>query len=959
MRLPAILALALFTLAVPVATPAQSGAAVKKPLTHEVYDSWRSIQGIRLSNNGKWLLYASSPQEGDNFVIVKATDGSKEYTFDRGSNVRFSENSQFVIATIVPKREDTLKATRDKVKAEDRPKNNLLILNLATGERTELERITSYTLPDKDSNWFLYRPEPPKAAPAGQPAQTEAKPEGENQEKADEPKKKRGHGEGSTVVLRNLQTGQEVKLENIGTNTFDEKGTRFYFNRTPKEASGHGVFALDLTTSQTRPIIEGLAQYSRLTLTDDGKKIAILTDKDDYNADRPSYSIYTANTDSGAAKRIAHEGDAGIPEGYYIPANSNIRWSEDGSRLLFGTVKKPSDEKRPTVPDDEKITVDIWSYKDIQLQPQQLLGVNAARNRTYTAIYNVSNNRIVQIETPDVTNVTLPRRGNGDFGLYAKALSSGAGSTPDDVFLVDLKTGKEKLLYPNFMGSLFWSPTGRWLVGFDQRTSESFVVDPVSLKKTVLNTRFRHPIYNTTDDRPIGGGPYGTAGWNKDDSVVYVYDEFDIFALDLTKNDPAVSITDGYGRITNTRYRYIVTESEQEFIDPRKPAYLSAFNPRTKRDGFALTTFGSKAAPKSLIFEDFSFSGLNKARDADVFIYQKEDVDLYRDVYVTNSELKDAVRFSDINPQITEYIWPTAELIEWRSLEGEELQGLIYKPSNFDPAKKYPMIAYFYEKSSDNLHNYQTPAPSASVINIAWFTSNGYIVFVPDIPYKIGYPGESAVSSIVPGCNAVISRGYVDPARVGIQGQSWGGYQVGYLITETNMFAAACAGAPVSNMFSAYGGIRYGSGAARQLQYEQGQSRIGGTMWEYPMRYWENSPIFFVDKIQTPLLIMANDQDGAVPYTQGIEFFTALWRLGKPAWMVNYNGEDHNLIQRKNRKDWSLRLSQFFDHYLKDAPMPKWMSEGVPAVQKGETLGHEMPEQKSGSGTQTVPPSIG
>lgn len=952
----------MLTLAAPVTVLGQAGASEKKPLTHEVYDSWKSIQSIRLSNNGKWLLYISAPQEGDNTVFVKATDGSKVYSFDRGSNVRFTEDSQHVIATIIPKREDTLKATREKVKPEDRPKNDLLILNLATGDRTEMERISSYTLPDKDSGWFLYRPEPPKPAPAAKPEEKPAaKPEGENQEKpqAEEPKKKRGHGDGSTVVLRNIQTGQEIKLENVGTLAFDEKGSRLFFNRTPKETTGHGVFVLDIAKNQTRPIIEGLAQYTRIALTEDAKKIAILTDKDDYEAEKPSYSIYIANTDSGAAKRVAFEGDAGIPKGYYIPANSSIRWNEDGDRLFFGTVQKPSDEKKPDVPDDEKVNVDIWSYKDIQLQPQQLLGANAARNRTYDAIYNLGNGKIVQIETPEVTSVTLPRRGNGDYGIYAKALASGAGATPDDVFLVDLRTGKETLLYPNFLGSLYWSPTGRWLVGFDMNTFDVFVVDPKTLKKSVLNKRFLHPIYDTEDDRPIGGSPFGTAGWNKDDSVVYVYDKYDIFALDLTSNDLAKSVTDGYGRITNTVYRYTSLDPEQEFIDPTKPAYLTAFNPRTKREGFAVTTFNSESAPKNLILDDFGYGGLNKARDADVFIYQKEDVDLYRDVYVTDSTLKDGKRFSDINPQTADYIWPTVELIEWRSLEGEELQGLIYKPSNFDPAKKYPMIAYFYEKSSDGMHTYQTPAPSASVINIAWFTSNGYIVFVPDIPYKIGYPGESAMSSIVPGCNAVINRGYVDPARVGIQGQSWGGYQVGYLVTETNMFAAACAGAPVANMFSAYGGIRYGSGSARQLQYEQGQSRIGGTMWEYPMRFWENSPIFFVDKVQTPLLIMANDQDGAVPYTQGIEYFTALWRLGKPAWLVVYNGEDHNLVQRKNRKDWSLRLSEFFDHYLKGAPMPKWMSEGIPATEKGQTLGHEMPEQKSGSGTQTVPPSIG
>mgnify|MGYP000876570404 FL=1 len=205
------------------------------------------------------------------------------------------------------------------------------------------------------------------------------------------------------------------------------------------------------------------------------------------------------------------------------------------------------------------------------------------------------------------------------------------------------------------------------------------------------------------------------------------------------------------------------------------------------------------------------------------------------------------------------------------------------------------------------------------------------------------------MSAIIPGVHKILSMGFVDKDRMGIQGQSWGGYQVAYMVTETNMFRAAGAGAPVSNMFSAYGGIRWGSGLVRQMQYEHGQSRIDGTIWDKPLRYLENSPIFFVDKVQTPLLIMSNDKDGAVPWYQGIELFTALRRLEKPAWLLVYNNEDHNLVQRKNRKDLSIRLSQFFDHYLKGAPMPVWMAEGVPAVNKGRTMGTEIVPPKTGN----------
>lgn len=252
------------------------------------------------------------------------------------------------------------------------------------------------------------------------------------------------------------------------------------------------------------------------------------------------------------------------------------------------------------------------------------------------------------------------------------------------------------------------------------------------------------------------------------------------------------------------------------------------------------------------------------------------------------------------------------------------------------------MMVYFYERNSNGLHNYRPPAPSASTINIPFFVSNDYIVFVPDIKYDIGLPGPSAYNCIIPGVQSIVARGFVDAENMAIQGQSWGGYQVAHLITRTNMFKAAGAGAPVVNMTSAYGGIRWGTGMSRMFQYEQTQSRIGGTLWEKPLYYQQNSPLFYMDRVNTPVLIMHNDEDGAVPWYQGIEMFMALKRLNKPAWLLQYNGEDHNLRQRKNRKDLSIRLSQFFDHYLKGAPAPLWMTEGLPAVEKGRTLKYEL-----------------
>lgn len=932
--------------------------AQKKVLTHDAYDSWKSLTGTRMSDNGAWIAFTISPQDGDNTFEIKAVNGSKAYKFDRGQNVQFSSDSRFAIATIVPPAKELKEATEKKTPAEDRPKNSLLILNLATGDETRLERITSFSMATKGGDWILYRPEPPKKEEA-KPAATQAAPAAPAAPQKPEDKKVAGHGNGSTIVLRNLQSGKEVKLDNVGLSQFNELGTRLYYTVTPEGLTGHGVFALDLATQKSTTLMEGLAQYRRIVVTEDDKQAAILCDLDDYRGKEPSHSIYLVGTDGKNLRRSAMAGDAGIPDGWMINKSSSLRWSKSGDRVEFSTAPKPkSDEKPAQAESTDKAELDVWSWTDKALQPEQLLRAGAEKSRTYSAIYDLKANKVFQVETVDHPDVTMPRNLNGDWGIISEDEFSGAGSVPGDVYRINIKTGAVTPIDKGGYVSASFSPTGRWILLFDLATKVSSVMDPATGQSRAYSSQVPYPIHDIDDDHPTGGGPYGITGWSQDDSVAYVNDQFDIWAVNMASGAPAQCVTGQYGRNWRRVVRLDAVDPELEFIDPAVVRYFSVFDTTTKQDGVARGSFNAFQSPRVLFMEDALIGNLQKARKADVFFFQRETVKDYRDVYVSSdSDLKNPKRFSDANPQTAEYVWPTVQLVNWTSLDGQRMQGKLYRPDNFDSTKEYPMITYFYELESDSLNQYQTPAPSASVINISWFVSNGYFVFVPDVTYKTGYPGEGAMSCIVSGVNHVVEMGNVDRKKLGIQGQSWGGYQVAYLVTETNMFAAAGAGAAVSNMFSAYGGIRYGSGLVRQMQYEGGQSRIGGTPWQYPLRYLENSPIFFADKVQTPLLMMNNDKDGSVPYTQGIEFFTALWRLKKPVWMLVYNNEDHNLIQRKNRKDLSVRLGQFFGYYLKGDPMPLWMKEGIPATKKG-TYGFEPAEgeKKAGGSNPEVLP---
>ncbi|MEM9987072.1 MAG: prolyl oligopeptidase family serine peptidase, partial [Bacteroidota bacterium] len=388
---------------------------------------------------------------------------------------------------------------------------------------------------------------------------------------------------------------------------------------------------------------------------------------------------------------------------------------------------------------------------------------------------------------------------------------------------------------------------------------------------------------------------------------------------------------------------YQSLDDEEEFM-PAGDWMLVGNHENDKSSGYYRLIDGAEGkVVEELIHSAHRYTALSKAQDAETLLFRRQSYREYPELWMTDARFREPKQLTLTNPQQKDYRWGTVEMISWEAFDGRDFDGLLYKPDDFDPSKKYPVLIYFYEKTSNRLHSYSTPAPSRSIIYPSWYNSNGYVVFMPDIAYDTGEPGPDAYNSVVSGAEALIARyPWVDADNIGIQGQSWGGYQVAYLVTRTNMFKAAMAGAPVSNMTSAYGGIRWGSGRSRMFQYERTQSRLGTTLWENRTRYIENSPLFYADRVETPLLMMHNDDDGAVPWYQGIEYFVALRRLQRPVWMLVYNGEAHNLRQWPNRIDLSIRMSQFFDHYLKGEPAPKWMSQGVPATQKGKDLGYEL-----------------
>jgi dipeptidyl aminopeptidase/acylaminoacyl peptidase len=981
-------AIALFLLA----TPAFLGAQVtgKKALEHEDYDIWKNISGRALADNGEWIAFVVSPREGDGVMTIRSIGDrtARIVELDRASGPQITGDSRFLIFTIDPMHAVVDSLEREGTSRDEVPKDSLGVVDLSSAFSGgsfddgffRAERIQSWKIPAEDGSYLAYLLEPEEEE-ADSTAEGEEPEEerpargrrggrpGTGQEGEEEDQEK---AEGDELVFRDLRSGEETRFQDVTAYFFTEDGNWLVYSASNEDGTADGVFAVRTSSGEASPLLTGEGEYSAVTLADNGDQVAFLSNRDDWEADEPAFTVYHATLGDDEARPVATEGTPGIPEGWWVsdnrlsgrPGGGALSFSENGSRLFFATAPRPEpeDEEEEEIPEDEQVVVDIWNWKDPLIQPMQKVQAESRRNQNFLAYATTEDFRVVQLGTETIPVVTVGMEGNGPLALgmtdqYVKYgwYVSHDGSYKD-VFLMDMATGEAEMIR-EFDGNRYWtlSPAGRYVSWFDGVEKAWMIMDVATKEVRNVSEDIPVPVHYEADDQPDEPPPYG-GEWLANDQGFLINDLYDIWQVDPSGLVAPTSLTEGVGRENNTRFCLYDLEEGRgrngglrscggaggpEGVDPTGDILLLAFNHGTKASGIYSDSFDRRREPRELVMDDVRFGNPVKADDADVVLLTRSTFREFGDLWLTDSSFEDMEKISYANPQQEDYSWGDAELIEWVSNDGIPIQGILIKPEGFDPSRKYPMMVYFYERSSDGLHNYRNPSAGGSV-NSSFYVSRGYVFFIPDIPYEIGHPGESAIDAVVPGVLKIVDQGYVDKDRIGAQGHSWGGYQLAYMVTRSNLFAAVEAGAPVSNMTSAYGGIRWQSGMNRAFQYEHTQSRIGGSLWEETLRYINNSPLFEADKVNTPLLMLHNDEDGAVPWYQGIEFFMALRRLQKPVWLINYNGEPHGVRKPQNQKDWTIRMQQFFDHYLKDAPPPVWMVEGVPAVLKGKTLGLEL-----------------
>ncbi|MFZ6801126.1 S9 family peptidase [Undibacterium sp. Di24W] len=902
------------------------------PRAVEIADmaAWKGISAAAISANGQWGAWRISESEGDANVVVKSLNGKEEYSFPAGQgagSLEFSDDGLWLAFTahMNKKEQDAAKKAKKPVQTK------VTLVDLKTGKATTVDKVRKFAFANQRGGWIaMHKAMADSAAPAAPaPAVPGVPPV---------PAKPKG----SDLLLKNLKTGVSLNLGNVSEFEFDHQGRFLAYLVDATDKAGNAVVVQTLDSGASQVLDEGDAVYEKLLWNDKGNGFTVLKGIEDKAYQDKLWNAlgFRLESNNGFAKTIVDPSKLkDFPADMTVSGDAQPRWSKDFAWISFGikeAKKKPKEEKKEPEA-DEKVNLVLWHHQDRRLPTQQKVQQDMDKKRSAAALYRVAEDKFVRLGDEKLTSVSMPLAGDWalaqDDSEYQRQASMD-GRRFSDVYAVNLKNGERRLLNKQASWTFSLAYDGRHYLHYED--GHFFSIEMATGKRHNLTAGLNVSFVNLEDDHNVVKPPVQPFGWSADSRFVLLSDGWDIWKMPAD-GGKAVQLTSD-GQRDQVRYqRRMVLDQDEKGIDLSKPQYFSAYGEWTKKAGFLRLEPSGNA--KRLAFDDVSYRRLLKAEKADVFLLSKESAIAPPDLYVSGEQLSDARKLTDLVNQEKNYTMGSgAMLVNYIGTDGKKLQGALFLPTNYQAGKAYPTIVYIYEKLSQGLNSYTPPVVGGGGFNRSYYTSHGYAVFNPDITYRLNDPGVSAKESVLPALQAAIATGVVDAKRVGLQGHSWGGYQTAFLVTQTDVFKAASAGAALTNMISMYSLVYKNSGSTNQAIFESSQGRFLGAYNDHWEAYVRNSPVFFAKNVKTPLLMLQNDVDGAVDYTQGVEYFNTLRRAGKDVIMLEYPGENHGLVKKPNQKDYMQRMKEFFDFHLKDKAAPEWLNKGVAWLKMEEHL---------------------
>ena len=912
-----------------------------KPLTLTDIMHFESLGKPVISDKGQVIAVESSPDRGNSHVIVKNILSQLAYQVAGGSDPQVSHDGRYVAVAVKP---SLLTLETSDAKAKKKLKSAMVLLDTQTGTQTRFERVQEFTFSDEGKHlaiWFEADDESKKEAES-KAIETLVEVGTASIAKPAKPKvDKFDQGRRFTLLSLENQT-QQIDIEQVTGYVFDKGNRRLALAVNDIANKQHQLQLVDLNTNKKTVVFDSPSQQvGALALAKNGRWLAFTQGKDSELPHGRRYQLSLVDLSSGKINKTPES-----PE-WKLNRYTHLSFSLDSERLFFGRVPEVSQQLSLQKITEEKDLFDadivtaqrglkVWHGDDPRIKPHEIKQYEDEQKRSYLAVLHLGSNNLVQLGDKTVPDVTISQHKRfmlASSDLPYRKMATWAGFY-QDYYLVDINTGLKVpfLTQQPSDAEPSLSGNGKYVVYYQQ--GNVYLYDIEQAQRSNLTRSLKVSFADEDHDYPSSAPGYGFGPWLKDDAGILVYDKYDVWQFN-TESKAGFTLTEGKGRAHKIQYRLEGLADNPD--EPTELAYnatilLHGYSDKTKADGFYQARLG-EAGIKTLMQGEYKLTVLGRSHDADTIVFSKERFDLFPDLYTASySAPQNAVKQTDLDKQRQAFNWSQAELVHWTNGDGKPLDGVLIKPTNYQADKRVPVLVYYYRFMTDRLHAF----PQMNINhrpNFAWYINNGYAVFLPDIRFEIGYPGASSVQALTSGVQKLIDMGVADPDAIGLQGHSWSGYQTAFAITQTKMFKAAVAGAPVANMTSAYSGIRHSTGVARQFQYETGQSRIGASLFAALQKYIENSPVFYADRIQTPLMIMFGDKDDAVPWEQGVEMYLAMRRAGKDVVFLQYEDEPHHLKKYPNKLDYSIRMMQYFDHYLKGTPAPAWLSKGEAYVE--------------------------
>jgi len=884
-------------------------AQQKKTLTPDDYKKWERLSSTVISQDGQWIGYRISNEDRDTLYLVNIKTDSV-FREAHGSGLAFSSDSKWAVFRIgvAPKKAKTMLEKKQPVHYR------MGLIFLPTGERTVYKEVSSFRFP-KEGACLAATLYPPKGSKA----------------------------KGQDLIVMDLEKKNTRTIGHVSAYAFNRTGRWLAYIVQPGDGLGNGVELYDLRNRNIRILASDTVTFKKLAWAKKGDALAFMKQLKNKNFKEDNYELWTYRRldKSSSPVRFNPEDDTTFTAGMRITPSGGITWSEDEETVFFGlqpwTPKKSSSEKKKSKKDstgqqktkkDEKLPgVDVWHWKDPYIQPRQKKTYTVDKNRSFLSMYDLEKKHFMQIADSTYPFTTLSGDQKNALINTRKPYQPQFRLTYADYLQVNLLTGARRDVLKHHTGYIVASPAGKYLLYFKDKQWWTYNLG--SGEKVNITGSLGVAFWNTKDDHPAEvRPPFGYGGWMKDDRYVLLYDEYDVWAC---KPDGSSSMKLTSGRDGQNIYRVIRFDYEEKYLDPKQPLYFRVNGDKTKKSGLARLVWGKD--PELLLFEDKMVSGIAKARMNGRFIFTDMTYEQPPVLYSTDGDFKQISEVVRSNKQQDQYAWGRAELISFTNKNGRQLQGVLHYPANYQEGKKYPMVVYIYEIRSNSLHYYINPSVTSSY-NVTNYVQQGFFVFQPDIVYRLDDPGISAVECVVPAVEEVLKTGMVDRKKIGLMGHSWGAYQTAFIVTQTDLFSAAVAGAPLTDMISMYTEVYWNSGSPNQNIFETSQGRFTQPYWKIMDKYIANSPMFQAQNITAPILVTFGDQDGAVDWHQGIELYTTMRRMQKPMVLLVYAGENHGLRKEENRKDYTRRINEWFNHYLLGKPAPDWITKGVSYMEK-------------------------